>query len=474
MCARTSATLSLSDTILSSKFLTMPCFAFYFLDPTAIHQVSTTSGSQTVDGESKMDQPVTILPVVDQIHQNMSKMEEKFEGQMKRFIQNSEEKNQRMEDNVDNAFRKALDVQKSNDHIQNQLALTQQQLLDVQKNNEHLQSQMLTILDKLSHTQQQLLDMQKSNEQLQEANTHLQDQLLLTKQQLCDVQKNDDLSQANLQNQLSLTQQQLLGVQSMMTCSRLWVVSHDQFTIGREIGRGAWASVHETTFRGAKVAAKRLHDRITSPDTIELFHREMEMALHCQHQNIVTFLGVTLENHPVILMELMDISLRSAYERGNVKYQQVLKIFYDIASALHFLHTRPDPVIHRDVSSANVLLKACGNEKWLAKLGDLGTAKLQQYCTTPGPGALAYAAPEVADPKRHSTKMDVYSFGILVVEVLTKTLPFQNLNTLTVQVQQQFPQYHQLVTNCTNQQSSGRPTMYDVIGQLNKISTTIA
>ena len=170
----------------------------------------------------------------------------------------------------------------------------------------------------------------------------------------------------------------------------------------------------------------------------------------------------------------MDISLRSAYKRGSVKYQQVLKIFHDIASALHFLHTRPDPVIHRDVSSANVLLKACGTEKWVAKLGDLGTAKLQQYCTTPGPGALAYAAPEVADPKCHSTKMDVYSFGVLLVEVLTKTLPFQNMKTLKVQVQQQFPQYHQLVTSCTNHQSSGRPTMYDVIGQLNKISTTAA
>ena len=332
----------------------------------------------------------------------------------------------------------------------------------LQASNEHLQSQMLAILNKLSHTQQQLLDMQK-------ANTHLQDQLSLAKQQMMDAQKNNDLSQANLQNQLSLTQQQLLGVQSMVTSSRLWVVSHNQFKIGREIGRGAWASVHETTFRGAKVAAKRLHDEITSPETIELFHQEMKMALHCQHQNIVTFLGVTLENHPVILMELMDISLRTAYIRGNVKYQQVLKIFCDIASALHFLHTRPDPLIHRDVSSANILLKDCGNEVWLAKLGDLGTAKLQQYCTTPGPGALAYAAPEVADPKCHSTKMDVYSFGVLVVEVLTKTLPFQNLSTLKGQVQQQFPWYHQLVTNCTNQQSSDRPTMYDVIGQLNKI-----
>ena len=87
------------------------------------------------------------------------------------------------------------------------------------------------------------------------------------------------------------------------------------------------------------------------------------MALQCQHQNIVTFLGATLKGPPVILMELMDTSLRSAYEQGNIKDHQVLGIFYDIAGALHFLHTRPDPVIHRDVSSANVLLKALYNKE---------------------------------------------------------------------------------------------------------------
>ena len=51
------------------------------------------------------------------------------------------------------------------------------------------------------------------------------------------------------------------------------------------------------------------------------------MALQCQLQNIVTFLGATLEGPPVILMELIDTSLRSAYEQGNVKDHQVLGIF---------------------------------------------------------------------------------------------------------------------------------------------------
>ena len=128
--------------------------------------------------------------------------------------------------------------------------------------------------------EKQKTDMQKNTErfealekvlvEIQANNDHLKSELSLTQQQLLNVQNSNKIlqaSNAHLQNQLSLTQQQLLGVQSMMTCSRLWVVSHDQFTIGREIGRGAWATVHETTFRRATVAAKRLHQLITAPRT---------------------------------------------------------------------------------------------------------------------------------------------------------------------------------------------------------------
>ena len=288
-----------------------------------------------------------------------------------------------------------------------------------------------------------------------------------------DFQRTGEQLRANisyLQEKLSLTQQQFLSVQSLITSSRLWVVSHDQFVIGKEIGRGAWATVHEATFRGATVAAKCLHTLlITNPVATQLFQRVMEMAFTCQHQNIVTFLGSTLEGPPVILMELMDTSLRSAYELGIVKDNQIHGILHDVAKALHFLHTRPDPVIHRDVSSANVLLKVLYNSEWLAKLGDLGSAKIQQQVATGGPGAIVYSAPEAGDYTKQSPKMDVYSFGIVFIETLTKTHPFQMVDTLKAQVQQHYPQYDQLVTSCTKQQSSDRPKMHDVLTQLDGI-----
>ena len=463
-------------------------------------EAATHSHHKLTDLESKMkqlqinhnshgNQMTAFSATVDNLYQSVNKIEEQQKSNVQRstdrivVLEKALTEIQASSECTKNQFSFALqqlsEVQKSNKHLQtfhtqlqNQFSLTQQQLSDVQKTNELLQTSNADLKNQLSLTQQQLSDIQKNNELLRTSNEHLTNQLSLTQQKFSDVQKNSEILQANLQNQLSLTQQQLLGIQSMMTCSRLWVVSHDQFTIGREIGRGAWATVHEATFRGATVAAKCLHELITAPRTRQLFQREMEMALHCQHQNIVTFLGATLEGPPVILMEFMDTNLRSAYEQGHIRDHQVLGILHDIASALHFLHTRPDPVIHRDVSSANVLLKAQYNGEWLAKLGDLGTAKIQQQAATAGPGAIAYGAPEAGDFTKHSPKMDVYSYGVLVLEILTKTHPFQMVDDLKAQVQQQFPQYHQWVTSCTNQQSSDRPTMYDVIGQLSSIKGT--
>ena len=321
----------------------------------------------------------------------------------------------------------------------------------------------------MAKTEERIQEIQKDNFELTASNADLQSQLLVTQIQLLEVQKKTE----QLQEQLFHTEQQLESLQSMVIShSRLHAVARNEIMLGKEIGRGAWATVNKATYQGANVAAKQLHSSIISSETKALFKREMEIALSCRHQNIVAFLGATFDDDsPIILMELMDFNLRSAYEQGRVTDVRTFKVTHEIAVALQFLHTRPDPVIHRDVSSANVLLKVLCNDEWLAKLGDLGTAKIQQQTTTPSPGAWVYAAPEAPAPEKHSPKMDVYSFGVLVIETLTKTHPFQKVDTLKAQVQQQYPQYDQLVTSCTKQQSSDRPTMYDVLVQLDGIAT---
>ena len=106
------------------------------------------------------------------------------------------------------------------------------------------------------------------------------------------------------------------------------------------------------------------------------------------------------------------------------------------------------------MSSTNVFLKAQYGGAWLAELGDLGTAKMKQVAVAraAGAGVRVYDAPEAEDIAEHSPKIDVYSFGIFIIEVLTKTNPaVQNtVDDLKGQVQQQFTQHNPLVQSCTN------------------------
>ena len=95
---------------------------------------------------------------------------------------------------------------------------------------------------------------------------------------------------------------------------------------------------------------------------------------------------------------------------------QIITIARDVASALNCLHLwKPDPILHLDVNSANVLLEPLGTTLWKGKLRDFGPANFLCLTKTPGPGNPAYAASEAMSPNLHSPAMDVFSFGILLV-----------------------------------------------------------
>ena len=138
-----------------------------------------------------------------------------------------------------------------------------------------------------------------------------------------------------------------------------WVVERREIQLtDQELGRGAWATVSVAMFRGARVAAKCVHNQIVSQHNIQLFKREMDMAAKIRHPNLLLFIGATLEGEMVILTELMPTSLRRELQR---EYQMsprlTISIGLDVARALNYLHLmQPHLLIHRDISSANVLL----------------------------------------------------------------------------------------------------------------------
>lgn len=249
-----------------------------------------------------------------------------------------------------------------------------------------------------------------------------------------------------------------------------WLVKKEEVELtGQEVGRGAWAAVKIAHFRGLRVAAKCLHDTIITAYNCRLFMREMSIAAHVRHPNLVQFIGATLEGNPMILLELMPTSLRAQMGHGPLSHTQSKSICQDVAKALNYLHLmKPKEIIHRDISSANVLLEPSGTDTWKAKLSDYGSANFIQLITTLAPGGPAYAAPESLTPELQSPKMDVFSYGVLLMEVFVSEFPDPSTRKDTMQ-QIQHPLIAGLVQQCLEVKPEERPPMSYVLQQLHDL-----
>ena len=257
---------------------------------------------------------------------------------------------------------------------------------------------------------------------------HVQKQLREMSQQLADVQgqlQQRDQEANNLQNQVTVLERQLrikdqevneLEITLSTTRQFLnenprqqapeWIISRDQIQLTDKcLGRGAWGSVVEGKYRGCVVAVKQIHEMILSPHNRRLFEREMNIASRCRHPCLLQFIGATNdEGSPLFVSELMESSLRALLEQQSLSSTEVSVISLDVALALNYLHLKePSPIIHRDISSANVLLWRQAN-RWRGKLSDYGTANFMQQTMTAGPGAMIYSAPE-AHTKSQTVKV---------------------------------------------------------------------
>ena len=249
-----------------------------------------------------------------------------------------------------------------------------------------------------------------------------------------------------------------------------WVVNRREIIVTEVVlGKGGWGEVKVAGFRGLKVAAKCLYEVIISPYNIGTFSREMNIASKIRHPNLLQFIGATTEGNPIILTELMPTSLRKELETGGLAYPAILSISLDVACALNYLHLfKPHPILHRDVSSANVLLQLMeGGNRWRAKVSDYGTVSLQPLTSTRNPGNPVYSAPESFNPREHSPAMDVFSYGVLLIEMVVCQFP--DVGKRVAQVKSiKRPTLKNLIERCLIENHKQRPAMSDIIKELNE------
>ena len=228
-----------------------------------------------------------------------------------------------------------------------------------------------------------------------------------------------------------------------------WKIDKSEIVMtDHQIGVGGWATVKVALFRGLKVAAKQMHDVILTPYNNRLFMKEMNIAASIRHPNLVQFIGATMEGSPIILTELMETSLRAVLQdpAKPISHRQAMLICEDVVKALNYLHlTKPHAIIHRDVSSANILLERVADERWRAKLSDYGSVNFVQMVTTKAPGCVAYAAPESLNPVMQSPKMDVFSYGVLMIEIFSYQFPAPDYQEELIKGLQSGSQYTELV-----------------------------
>ena len=318
------------------------------------------------------------------------------------------------------------------------------------------------------HLQERAREVTSAREQLRESEQHLQEhtrQVASSRKQLRECEQH--LQERT--REVTSAREQLRESERCLTASTShWIVRSEEVEMtGPELGRGGWAIVSVATFRGMSVAAKMIHRLIISHHNLQLFRREMNMAARLRYPNLVQFIGATMEGNMMILTELMPTSLRAQLQQDiYMPPKIVMSVSLDVARALNYLHQmHPDPIIHRDISSANVLLEPLRDGQCRAKLSDYGTVNLFHQLETVNPGSPVYAAPEANDPRLQSTEMDIYSFGALMLEMLTGQLPTpEDRPALLLKVQHD--QLLDFIHRCLSERAQDRPDAATFIREL--------
>ena len=224
--------------------------------------------------------------------------------------------------------------------------------------------------------------------------------------------------------------------------------SEDVRETGKKLGKGSYGAVVEVEYLGKLCAAKRIHQKWEElgGKPKEEFKRECEIWSRLRHPNVVQLLGLLYEMPsdgsggttalPAIVMEKMDCTLCQfvlKQPREEIPLAIKIDVLYQVVQGLAYLHGQRPPVVHRDLSPNNILIKM---DSMTAKLSDFGVARVfrQQTSSAGGsigtatPGTQPFMPPETLESTKlaHPDRIDVFSFGCIIICVVTHQWPSPN------------------------------------------------
>ena len=286
----------------------------------------------------------------------------------------------------------------------------------------------------------------------------------------------------------------------------------DRLHIPKLLGSGAYGLVQTVNYHGTICAAKHIHSTLLEyvnqqerRRIIENFLCECKCCKAINHPNIVKFYGVhfppecpsgyrihnDMPTHiPVMIMELLDKSLNTyIMEERSIDISSDTKnsILLDVATGLNYLHQRDPPIVHRDITPNNILLKSNPSDRkkpWIAKIADLGVAKVIKANSnlkhTRAPGTPDFMPPEaLKENPYYTTSLDVFSYGGVALFVATYEWPSplttESNNSVSEverrrryleKIAEEMKLLKPLIEDCLSDDPGKRPTMKNVLDKV--------
>mmetsp|Transcript_1472 Transcript_1472/g.1658 ORF Transcript_1472/g.1658 Transcript_1472/m.1658 type:complete len:652 (-) Transcript_1472:59-2014(-) len=261
-----------------------------------------------------------------------------------------------------------------------------------------------------------------------------------------------------------------------------WNIDQSELVVGKEIGKGTFATVYKAAWHGTDVAVKKLKLSQVSEAEQEDIRREVSLMKKLHHPNIIQLLGICAPGQELwVVTELLYGSLFSMLHRRDVyiSWTQMLGFLVDISKGMAYLHGRNPPIIHRDLKTLNLLVDA----GYRIKITDFGLSKTYQKYMTAKKGTYQWMAPEVIKGSAYSALADVFSFGIVAWEVISRQGPYSDLDPMQVAFKVVneglrpvvptwvHPDLHVLIEDCWHADQTKRPTFTDILKVVGDIKT---